>query len=349
MMNGTDRKMEKASDKVFFSSYASVNIHENMVRDESRTQAYRKAIMQCSDLIKDKVVVDIGCGTGILSCFCAKAGAKRVYAIDASSIIEQAKLVVKENHLEGVVQLISGKAETVDLPEKADILVSEWMGHFLLFEGMLNSVVVARDRFLKKGGLILPSKCTLFVAPMDCKRMYDRRITFWSSTKKTYDLSMECMIPFAKKNLLNSVRREDIPSDTVMDPGQPFYDLDINTVTIEDLNRVEGSFQMTCDRTTNLTGIAVWFDAYFEAPSKDTVVLSTSPFSPRTHWNQAVLYREEGLPVQKGDVIKGSMTITPADRNERHLDVKLSYQVGDGQPEEKIYNTWQTPGPVEMY
>ncbi len=74
-------------------------------------------------------------------------------------------------------------------------------GNFLLFEAMLNSVVVARDRFLKEGGLILPSKCTLFVAPVDCQKIYERRIDFWSSTKEKYDLSMECMIPFAKKRI----------------------------------------------------------------------------------------------------------------------------------------------------
>ncbi|XP_022109030.1 protein arginine N-methyltransferase 6-like [Acanthaster planci] len=339
----------KGSDKVFFSSYAHVNIHENMVRDEARTQGYRQAIMQCSDLIKGKVVVDIGCGTGILSCFCAKAGARKVYGIDASSIIEQAKQVVRENNLESVVELINGKAEVVDLPEKADILVSEWMGNFLFFEGMLNSVVVARDRFLKKGGLILPGKCTLFVSPVDCRKLYERRIDFWSSTKKTYDLSMECMIPFAKKCLLGSVRREDIPSESVIGPAQPLYDLDVNTVTLKGLDLVKGDFQVTCDRSTSLTGFATWFDAYFEAPGKDTKVLSTSPFSTRTHWNQAVLYRDEGIPVKKGDVIQGSMTLTPADLNERHLDIKLSYQIGDGQREEKMYNTWQTPGPVEMY
>ena len=50
-----------------------------------------------------------------------------VYAIDASAIIEQAKLVVKENNLENIVELVSGKAEDVQLPEKVDVIVSEWM------------------------------------------------------------------------------------------------------------------------------------------------------------------------------------------------------------------------------
>ncbi|XP_071805269.1 protein arginine N-methyltransferase 6-like [Asterias amurensis] len=339
----------KGSDKFFFTAYADVNIHENMIRDHSRTQTYRQAIMASSHLLKGKVVADVGCGTGILSCFCAKAGAKKVYAIDASAIIEQAKLVVKENNLENIVELVSGKAEDVQLPEKVDVIVSEWMGNFLLFEAMLNSVVVARDRFLKEGGLILPSKCTLFVAPVDSQKIYERRIDFWSSTKETYDLSMECMIPFAKKRIFGSVRREDVPSSEVVGKEQELAQIDINTVTIKDLDNVKGSFKMACNKTTKLSGFTTWFDAYFEIKGKETVVLSTSPFATRTHWNQAVLYFDEPISVKEGDVLDGSMLVTPALHNDRHLDIKLNYSIAGGKPAERNYNTWKTPGPVEMY
>jgi protein arginine N-methyltransferase 1 len=97
-----------------------------MLKDEVRTTSYRNAIYKSAHLFKDKVVLDVGCGTGILSMFAAKAGAKKVFGIDMSEIINQAKQIVKDNHLEDTVTLIQGKMEEIVLPvEKVDIIISE--------------------------------------------------------------------------------------------------------------------------------------------------------------------------------------------------------------------------------
>lgn len=66
--------------------------------------------------------------------------------------------------------------EALTLPEdgKVDIIVSEWMGHFLLHEGMLDSVIVARDKFLRPGGLIFPENATLFSAP--CRYVIENKL-----------------------------------------------------------------------------------------------------------------------------------------------------------------------------
>ena len=63
------------------------DIHETMLKDTVRTDAYRDFIYENKDLFKDKIVLDVGCGTGILSMFCARAGAKKVIAVDNSDII----------------------------------------------------------------------------------------------------------------------------------------------------------------------------------------------------------------------------------------------------------------------
>ena len=67
-----------SSKDFYFDSYARFNIHEEMLKDEVRTLTYRKAVLYNEHLFKDKVVLDVGCGTGILSMFCAKAGAAKV-------------------------------------------------------------------------------------------------------------------------------------------------------------------------------------------------------------------------------------------------------------------------------
>lgn len=99
-----------------------------MLRDRVRTESYRDFIAQHADtLFRDKVVLDVGCGTGILSMFAARAGAKRVYAVDASAIAVKAERNVRDNGLEGVIQVVRGRIEDLDLPP-VDVIVSEWMG-----------------------------------------------------------------------------------------------------------------------------------------------------------------------------------------------------------------------------
>lgn len=140
-----------------------------MLKDEVRTKSYRDSIYQNRHIFKDKVVLDVGCGTGILSMFAAKAGAKHVIGVDMSTIIEKAKEIVAVNGLSDKITLLQGKMEEVEMPfPEVDIIISEWMGYFLLYESMMDTVLYARDRYLKKGsGLIFPDKATLFVAGIE--------------------------------------------------------------------------------------------------------------------------------------------------------------------------------------
>ena len=100
--------------------------------------------------------------------FAVKAGAKHVYAIDMSTIIEKAREIVKVNNMENKITLIQGKMEEIELPvDKVDIIISEWMGYFLLYESMLDTVLYARDKYLAPGGLIFPDKATIHMAAIE--------------------------------------------------------------------------------------------------------------------------------------------------------------------------------------
>lgn len=91
---------DMTSKDYYFDSYAHFGIHEEMLKDEVRTCTYRNSMYNNKHLFKDKVVLDVGCGTGILCMFAKKAGAKHVYGIDMSSIIDHAKNIVKDNKLD---------------------------------------------------------------------------------------------------------------------------------------------------------------------------------------------------------------------------------------------------------
>ena len=100
--------------------------------------------------------------------FAARAGAKHVIGVDMSTIIFKAREIVKVNGLEDKITLIQGKMEEVELPfPKVDIIISEWMGYFLLFESMLDTVLYARDRYLVPDGLIFPDKATVYFAGIE--------------------------------------------------------------------------------------------------------------------------------------------------------------------------------------
>lgn len=106
-------------------------------------------------IFKDKIVLDIGCGTGILSIFSSKAGAKHVYGIEYADIANYAKKIVEVNKLSEKITIIKSKVEDAILPiDKVDIIISEWMGYFLLYESMLDTVLFARDKWLRKDGYV---------------------------------------------------------------------------------------------------------------------------------------------------------------------------------------------------
>lgn len=142
----------------YFDSYSHFSIHEDMLKDKVRTLAYMNAITKNPHLFEDKIVLDVGCGTGILSIFAARAGAKHVYGIENASIAYQATKIIKDNGFESKITIIKGKVEEVQLPvEKVDIIISEWMGYFLLYESMLDTVLFARDKWLSADGIVFIS------------------------------------------------------------------------------------------------------------------------------------------------------------------------------------------------
>ncbi|TYG66857.1 hypothetical protein ES288_D05G032300v1 [Gossypium darwinii] len=147
---GCDGEDDKTSADYYFDSYSHFGIFSEMLKDVVRTKTYQNVIYRNKFLFQNKVVLDVGAGTGILSLFCAKAGAAHVYAVECSHMADMAKQIVETNGLSDVVTVLKGKIEEIELPvAKVDIIISEWMGYFLLFENMLNTVLYARDKWLQ--------------------------------------------------------------------------------------------------------------------------------------------------------------------------------------------------------
>jgi len=142
--------------------YAEFEVHRTMICDRVRTEAFRRAID--SVVRPGDIVLDVGAGSGILSVFAARAGAARVYAVERTSAAVLAQELAAANGVAEIVRVIHGDVTDVELPERVDVIVSEWLGGFGIDEGMLVPVIVARDRWLKPGGVMIPRSVTAWAA-----------------------------------------------------------------------------------------------------------------------------------------------------------------------------------------
>lgn len=323
----------------YYHQYSKLTIHNEMLRDESRTRAYLDAMTKThADEFKDKVVLDIGCGTGILSFFAARAGARVVYAVEASDLADYTEAVVAANGMSDKIIVVKGKLEEISFPIKVDIIVSEWMGSFLIFESMLESVLWGRDNILKPGGNLFPGLASMHMAPVEVSKMHTEKIAFW---KDVYGVDMSCLMPYAKKCAYEKpmidvgLEGEDLLADDIV-----LKSFDLRTVPINvPYEKTLVPFEFTIKRKGKMQGFVAWFDTDFvpvdcksraeaEAQGK-LATLSTHPKEKDTHWHQTLLCFDDFAEVEEGSVVKGTMRWMRNPELLRHLIIDITYQVDD--------------------
>mmetsp|Transcript_16149 Transcript_16149/g.44989 ORF Transcript_16149/g.44989 Transcript_16149/m.44989 type:complete len:444 (+) Transcript_16149:225-1556(+) len=331
----------------YFCTYGFIYHQKDMLEDHKRTGAYFNAVMQNKKQFEGKVVLDVGTGSGILAVFAAKAGAKKVYAVEATDMAKFARSVVETNGLSDVVTVIQGMVETVKLPEKVDIIISEWMGYFLLRESMLDSVLLARDRFLKPGGSLYPSHAHMYYAPIRTNTSERRRDEFHGSKegweefntdmKTLYGVDLGCLTEAYHKEqrdyYIDSSAWQDVhPSQVV---GQPmcFKSYDLNKVTIEEIaTTIKAHCSLPIMEPGHVDAFCAWFDVEFcgseENPADEQVLLTTAPDATgATHWGQQTFFLNPPLECGAGDSIRMTIEINRKKENHRLMSVLVKYKL----------------------
>jgi protein arginine N-methyltransferase 1 len=245
-------------------------------------------------------VLDVGCGTGVLSIFAARAGAKHVYGVDKSNIANQARQIVLDNGLDRTVTIIQGEVEELELPvATVDIIVSEWMGFCLFFESMLDSVLFARDKWLSPGGLIFPDVVRLYVCGIE-DHLYKQRLDdCWNQRQG-----------FSYKSMKNLEKEE-----AVVDHVKPF-NVVTNVALLKQFNlevhnkqdvEFDTEFELCSTGERMLTGFTTYFDVEFSHCHLASQ-FSTGPMSQVTHWQQTSFYLRGEYNLAKEEIIRVSLT-----------------------------------------
>ncbi|KAF2036461.1 S-adenosyl-L-methionine-dependent methyltransferase [Setomelanomma holmii] len=351
-------KVTSDRDEDYFESYKGNSIHREMIEDHVRTEGYRDFIEKNADVFAGKTVLDVGCGTGILSLFCARAGAKKVFAVDNSGIALRAKEIVAKNGYQDRIEVIQGRVEDFNTArlvgkEKVDIIISEWMGYGLLFEGMLDSVLRARDMYLKPDGILVPSHCNIRLAPIADQEWIAQSTSekFW---RDVYGFDFSPMIPGGLLNT-HEIGVFDVPEQSLCGTASSHL-LEMKTVSVEDLS-FKAPLRMTLDREIkSLDAVAIWFDTIFlhSGSSQDVKTLdnvdwgrngipglgfSTGPTNTATHWHQAVLLLDENVAAQqmffKGTVLEGTLQYAKEKTDDRGITVTVQWE-GEGDGAKKV-------------
>ena len=306
-----------ASKDYYFDSYSRFGIHEEMLKDEVRTVTYRNAILHNKHLFKGKVVLDVGCGTGILSLFAAKAGARMVIGVDMSSMVEHAKQIVKDNKMEGVVTIIRGRVEEISLPEgvdKVDVILSEWMGYCLFYESMLDSVLFARDKWLAPNGLMFPDRATLYVSGIEDRERMADAIDWWD---EVYGFNMSCV----RKAALSEPLVDIVDLNKVVTHSCLIREVDLQTCTKEDIP-FTSPFHLQIKRDDDMHALVTFFNIEF-TKCHHKVAFSTGPDARHTHWKQTIFYLDDFPFCKKGAEVNGEFSMKPNTRNVRNLDFEI--------------------------
>lgn len=287
--------------------YDHWGIHGAMLSDSVRNEAFALALR--SVVGPDSVVIDAGAGTGILSVLAAAAGARRIYAIEQSKTACFARRWVDNAGLNSRVTVIQGGVGDVQVPERADVVVSEWMGTFGVDENLLPMALIARDRWLKPGGAMLPS-------------IVSARLALLGNTEA------ETSLGGRRNDRSLAWSRLGLMPEELLSEGATLWTTDTRTFPIE---RSSMPFRARVDLVAQNTGTVEALTAWFECELVPGVSLTNRPGAPATHWGQFVFRLPRPFPIQEGAAVKVRFDSIPAGPGFSHYAWSLQDRCGQWQ------------------
>jgi protein arginine N-methyltransferase 1 len=261
-----------------------------MLADPIRNLAFRRALERV--IVPGRTTVsDIGAGTGALGFLARRLGAREVWLYEAGPALDIADRIAERNGLDGI-RLVAAYSLDVDEPERTDVVVAEVLGNFAYEENVLETLADAY-RFLTPGGTLIPRAMTQHVAPVVSGRFH-RDLTTWDRVE-----GLDLDLADARIATMNNMYVFAIePEDLLAEPSaaQQWDAVEFSS-EIESVRR--GEVAWILGAPAEIYGFALWW----ECELVPGVTLTTSPYAPRTHWDQIYLPLDAPLAGERGDEI----------------------------------------------
>jgi len=316
-------RTDEASAVQYFQFYGYLSQQQNMMQDYIRTSTYQRSMLTNLSDFHDKIVLDVGAGSGILSFFAIQAGAKKVYAIEASDMANHCEKLVKQNNLSDRIIVIPGKVEEVEVPEKVDTIISEPMGYMLFNERMLESFLHAK-KWLKPEGRMFPTQGDLHISPFTDEALYMeqyQKANFWYQESfhgvNLTSLRTAAVEEYFKQPIVDTFDIRTCLAKSVK------YTIDFQSAAEEDLHVMDIPLSFTVLQSGMVHGLAFWFDCGFLG-SDYSVWLSTAPTEPLTHWYQVRCLLQTPVLVKEGQTLVGKVKLTSNARQSYDVDIEMS-------------------------
>ena len=226
--------------------------------------------------------------------------------------------------------------QELELPEKVDVIVSEWMGFHLYHECMLESVLRARDAWLSPSGLMVPGRCRVMAAPVCADAIIEERLAPFADCEGV-DLSV-FIGPAAQQLLEANPQVTVLEQDALLAQPRCVDEADLHVIPAAEAGRCGDELVFVATREAVCHGYALWFECDFFAkrPSSSgegadddglgdmgegdepAVVLSTGPEAPPTHWKQTVVLLPEQLGATPGARLDCAFRLAPDARVPRN-------------------------------
>jgi predicted RNA methylase len=284
--------------------YAEFEVHRTMICDRVRTEAFRRAIE--SVVRPGDIVLDVGAGSGILSVFAARAGAARVYAVERTSAAVLAQELAAANGVAEIVQVIHGDVMDLDPPEPVDVIVSEWLGGFGIDEGMLAPVIVARDRWLMPGGVMIP-RLVMAWAALVHDRYLAEMVEFLRDNP--YGLTFDDLVEKTVNEILYSGTFRHLTAGDKRSEASQLWTTDPGLIPLQRAQAPhEADMVLPVRDHGTANALALWFSADL-APG---ISLSVGPGDPPTHWGMTTAPLRSPVELTPGMAVRAKVRTAPA-------------------------------------
>ena len=283
-----------------------IEYHRTLIADKVRNEAFFQALKRV--IVPGKsTVADIGAGTGLLGLMASKLGAREVLLFETAEVAGVAAKVLKANRAKNCQIYPCHSTEFQD-PPRVDIVVSETLGNYAFEENIIETLHDARARFLRDGGVMIPSRVTQLVAPVTAPRI-DTELRAWERVGHGLDLGAAQSMSFN-----NAYVRALKPSE-LLDAGASAKVWDTADLGADKRGNRKGEATWKLSKPATVYGLAVWWVADL-VPG---VTLSTAPDAPRTHWEQLYFPLQTPMALKAGEALLASLRSQSSEQSGTHL------------------------------